>query len=253
MPKQRIPRNKKYNPLEHSVVQALIRNEPTQTYEATDFHEALLFGIAREIGRVHSNRYQTSWDRWSDDPHIPGIQWRRYAYDCDCPNEKDSFVPSHLDSCPLCQPNFSFGGVSFNWYKNPGRGMSVNVLWSPRKWSAWLDRCLSKIREFDIRSLPTHRPLQPMPSASHCYEASILWMAWGREKEHEILLIDLENRILQGESELNANKVDECWARIPPILPANKEQKLSILRAIVFGITAEKMRSQREDILKVYR
>jgi hypothetical protein len=141
--------HKPYNALEHSVVQALITNDTTEAYEATDFHEALLFAIAREIGRVHLSRYQTSWNRWSDDPHIPGIRWHRYVYDCGCPEDGDNFIPRHEEDCPTAQPNFQFENVCFRWYKNPGRGMSVNVVMADSEWRAWFDRCITKIREFE--------------------------------------------------------------------------------------------------------
>ena len=128
---------KPYNPLEQ-----------TEIFEATDFHEALLFSIAREIGRVHHNRYQASWDRWSDDPHIPGIHWRSYRYECGCPEEND-FIPRHTEDCQAILPNFRFENISFRWYKNPGRGMSVSSNMSESEWVSWFDRCLAVIRKFD--------------------------------------------------------------------------------------------------------
>ena len=138
-----------YDPLNHSIVQAMT-GEKHEAYEATDFHEALLFAIAREIGRVHYSRYQTSWDRWSDDPHIPGIQWRSYITDCGCLEENDSFIPQHAEDCPAIQPNFGFAGVEFRWYKYPGRGMSVSKILSATEWASWFISCIAKIREFDI-------------------------------------------------------------------------------------------------------
>ena len=139
---------KKYNPIDHSVVQ-LVTGEPFESLEATDFHEALLFAIGREIGRVHWNRYQKEWTRWSDDPNIPGIRWRRYMYDCDCQEDNDGFIPRHEDGCSINSPNFEFDGVCFRWYKNPGRGMSVNKEMPSGAWVAWFNDCIKKIREFD--------------------------------------------------------------------------------------------------------
>jgi hypothetical protein len=142
---------KQFNAFDHSLVQALVSPTRTCDYEATDFHEALLFGIAREIGRVHFNHYQSSWDRWSDDPHIPGIHWRVYRYDCDCLEKAtpDNFLPVHGEDCVQNQPHFRFEDVEFVWYKYPGRDMSINKEMSAEEWRAWFDRCLARIREFD--------------------------------------------------------------------------------------------------------
>jgi len=117
-------------------------------YRATDFQTALLFAIASEIGRVHHNRYQTSWDRWDDDPHIPGIHWRRYRYDCDCTEAKD-FLPQHVAACCEGAPHFAFEDVDFEWYKYPGRDMTVSREMHTSAWVAWFDRCLKVIRSFD--------------------------------------------------------------------------------------------------------
>lgn len=237
---------KRYNPLEHSVVQGLIRNEPHQSYEASDFHEALLFAVAREIGRVHWNRYQKSWDRWSDDPHIPGIQWRRYIYDCDC-KEDEGFIPKHDENCPLLQPNFRFGEAEFNWYKNPGRGMSVNQDWAPEKWMEWFNKCLEKIREFGPKhSSVTQNPLLPMPKAMHFYlaECDIHHPAHWKRKDSRAEMISriqpIESEILKGESDLKG----EGWETI---LPRGSKAKLAALRLIAIGICAEKRRSEHED------
>lgn len=139
---------KQYSPLDHSVVQ-FMTNELVQEFEATDFHEALLFGIAREIGRVHWNVYQKSWDRWDDDPKIPEIHWRRYRYECACEEHyNDPFVPQHLPGCIQLTPCFEFAGVRFNWYKNPGRGMSMNAMKTDTEWRLWFEACITQIKAF---------------------------------------------------------------------------------------------------------
>lgn len=138
-----------YNPLEHSVVQAM-NGDRMGRYEATDFHEALLFAIAREVARVHSNVYHESWDRWGDDPKIPSLHWRHYQYDCECPDGSGWGPEQHLPDCSSSTPHFQFEDVEIDWYKNPGRGMSVNKDWPAEQWVAWFDRCLAKVREFDV-------------------------------------------------------------------------------------------------------
>lgn len=238
---------KPYNPLEHSVVSALIRNEPHERYEATDFHEALLFAIAREIGRVHHNRYQTSWDRWSDDPHIPGIQWRRYAYDCDCPEDSDGFTPRHLENCPLCQPNFGFEDVRFTWYKNPGRGMSVNKSWSADEWMQWFDRCVAKVREFDYRVGGGSHTMQPLPEGDAFYLAAchVLFAPSLEESPLKDEIISLKSAAEEGQREIHRDERrddDGYWRFVEKGDLSERD-----VRLIALGVMAEKYRSQRND------
>lgn len=238
---------KPYNPLEHSIVQALIRNEPTESFEATDFHEALLFAIAREIGRVHHNRYQTSWDRWSDDPHIPGIQWRRYAYGCDCPETSDGFIPKHLETCPLLTPNFGFEDIRFSWYKNPGRGMSINKEWPPARWLAWFNRCLDKIREFDPPCAgSSDHTMAPMPEADHFYEAACSFCLASTmaddavQRELEAVRLAAEKGQREISTETGAEERENPWLLELDLTP--REVKL-----VMLGIRAEKHRASRND------
>lgn len=235
-----------YNPLEHSIVQALIRNEPHEQYEASDFHEALLFAIAREIGRVHHNRYQTSWDRWSDDPHIPGIQWRRYAYDCDCPEDSDSFVPRHLEDCVLCQPNFGFEDVRFTWYKNPGRGMSVNKDWTSTEWLAWFNRCIAKVKEFDINISGESHSISPLPGGNEFYSAAVHVM-FGPSLQKQPLhgeLEQLRGSAQDGQREIaSEDKATEgYWSLVEKGDLTDRD-----VRLIALGVMAERYRSQRND------
>lgn len=142
-----------YNPLNHSIVQAMGGGAYGE-YQATDFHEALLREIGREISRIHWNRYQKPWDTSEDDPEIPGIWWRNFRYDCPC-LEVDSGGWSderyHTEDCLRTKPNFQFETVTFNWYKHLGRGMSTNTSMDAEGWMRWFDRCIAKVRENDVR------------------------------------------------------------------------------------------------------
>lgn len=238
---------KQYNPLEHSIVQAVLRNEPHERYEASDFHEALLFAIAREIGRVHHNRYQKSWDRWSDDPHIPGIQWRRYVYDCDCPEDNDGFIPSHDENCALCQPNFGFEDVRFSWYKNPGRGMSVNKDWAPSEWTAWFARCIAKIREFDSRIPGGDHSMGPLPDSNDYYSAAcqVMFAPAVQESPLKEELQHVKSAAETGQREIakeGKNEDGYCWRHIERGDLTDRD-----VRLIALGIMAERYRSQRND------
>jgi hypothetical protein len=237
---------KLYNPLEHSIVQALIRNEPHEAYEANDFHEALLFAIAREIGRVHHNRFQAPWDRWSDDPHIPGIQWRRYVYDCECPESEDNFVPRHREDCPLCQPNFGFEDVRFAWYKNPGRGMSVNKDWPPSEWVAWFERCISKIKEFDVHIGGGQHSMKPLPDSESFYSAACCVMFTPAQSEaplrDELEAVrqaaqDGQRCIARDEGTKDSAKY---WGTIERGDLSDRD-----VRLVALGIMAERIRSHR--------
>ena len=44
-----------YKPLEHSVVQALLKPDATHCYEVSDFVEALICVLYRELERVYWN------------------------------------------------------------------------------------------------------------------------------------------------------------------------------------------------------
>lgn len=219
-------------------------NDDTERFEATDFHKALLFAIGREIGRVHWNRYQTSWNRWSDDPHIPGIQWHRYVYGCNCPEDDDGFVPRHLDDCLKAQPNFQFENVSFRWYKNPGRGMSVSVAMKEEEWVTWFNRCLDKIREFDIKHSATERYLSPTPDAQDFHSARVHTMWQTDWKEHREVLSQQLDAIREAILLADSKEMPE-WGHILADFPADLRE--AGLLAVACGIVAEKTRAQHKD------
>lgn len=146
---------KPYNPLSHSLVQAM--HGVWSEYEADDFVEALLQSILEEIKRVHWNVYQHEWDStyWGDsisDPEIPGLYYSRWYTDhCDCGGIDND--RSHEPNCVGLKPNFQFEDVEFRWYKRPGRGMSTNKNMTSDDWRQWFQRCIDKIRDFDVKHL----------------------------------------------------------------------------------------------------
>lgn len=136
-----------YNPLNHSVVQAV--SGTWCSYEADDFIEALFMAILKEIKRVHWNVYQHSWGpSWHadeiEDPEITGILFTRYYDGCKCEDE-----PEHRPDCRHAKPNFQHEDVQFRWYKYPGRGMSTNKDWTPTEWRDWFGRCLNTVKAFE--------------------------------------------------------------------------------------------------------
>jgi hypothetical protein len=87
-----------YNPLRHSVVQAFLKADATQMYEADDFIDALLQAVRRELSRVYWNVHQEQLDDRNDWQFldIPGFEYRRYYWDdCDCGAES----PVHDAAC----------------------------------------------------------------------------------------------------------------------------------------------------------
>ena len=140
-------RTKEYNPMRHSIVQAL--NGGWCQYEADDFIEAIFDKVLEEIRRVHWNVYQHQWEpTWHgdkvEDPHIPGIEFVRYYDGCPCEDDDE-----HKPECRHAKPNFKHEDVEFRWYKWPGRGMSTNKDWTAQEWRDWLTRCLATVRAFD--------------------------------------------------------------------------------------------------------
>lgn len=133
-----------YNPLNHSIVQTLYGSH--EEFQCDDFVQALLDHVLEEIKRVHWNLYQHEWSpTWHgddiEDPCIPGIEFNRY-YECSCEDV-------HKEGCPSVRPNFIYSGVVFKWYKWPGRGMSVNVNYTPAQWYGWHKSCLEQVRKVD--------------------------------------------------------------------------------------------------------
>jgi hypothetical protein len=227
-----------YNPLAHSIVQA-VTGELYCKYEATDFHIALLFAIAREIGRVHWNRFQTSWNRWSDDPHIPGIQWTQYQGGCDCPEDGDGCIPQHSEECRATKANFVFEDIEFRWYKNPGRGTSVSKDMPAEQWLAWFERCLSKIREFDSGAWATEVPL-PKVAHFHLGKCDFAFDIGGQyHPDVRPILEQLSTAAERADADLSGEK----WPRIVPRDPASRK---AIVLAIALGVFAEKQRAIHE-------
>lgn len=90
---------KEYNPLQHSVVQALFKADATQRYEIPNYVEALLFGLIRELDRCYWNWNQESLEDRIDWQLIDcGFEYRRYCWDdCDCGADS----PVHAKDCPF--------------------------------------------------------------------------------------------------------------------------------------------------------
>ena len=129
---------KEYNPLEHSVVQALLKPDATHRYECDDFIEALMFGLRRELERCYWNWNQEQLDERKDWELVGldlGFEYRRYYWG----DEEDE----------AGRPNFKFGSVVINWYKHVGRGMSTNVDWNEKQWREWFDEAMKAIRLYD--------------------------------------------------------------------------------------------------------
>jgi hypothetical protein len=130
--------SKEYNALDHSVVQALLKPDATQRYEADAFIEALLRGIVHELERVYWNWNQEQLNNREDWEflEIPGFEYRRYCW-TDDPGE-------------CARPNMKFGAVIIDWYKYLGRGMSVNVDWSALQWKSWFNDVLKALSMYDV-------------------------------------------------------------------------------------------------------
>ena len=112
------------------------RPHATSEYDLPAFGEACFWMAKRELGRVYWNVHQEEFeDRGLYPPgHQPfGVTWRAY----DWSDEPDDI------------PNFAWGGVEIRWYKYPGRGMNVNVDWTPDQWSKWLNEFLVYMHKVD--------------------------------------------------------------------------------------------------------
>ena len=137
---------REYNPLEHSVVQALLKPDATHQYETSDFVEALIIALKRELDLVYWNWNQESLDDrkdWQFTDLPGGFEYRRYYWD-----DEEEF-------CEL--PNMKFAGVSINWYKHIGRGMSTNVDFSNDQWVQWFGEALNAIRLYNVCMQVRHR------------------------------------------------------------------------------------------------
>lgn len=129
---------KEYNPLEHSVVQAFLKPDGWQRYEADDFIEALLVGLKNELEICYWNWNQESLENrenWELLEVPGGFEYRRYYWG----DEEDESG----------RPNLKFGPVVVNWYKHLGRGMSINVDWNERQWREWFDEAMKAIRLYN--------------------------------------------------------------------------------------------------------
>lgn len=92
--------NKEYNPLEHSVVQALMKADACNQFEVErgGYIHCLLKGVVDEIEHVYRNWNQASFEDHEDWQflEIPGFEYRRYWWgDCDCGAES----PVHAKDC----------------------------------------------------------------------------------------------------------------------------------------------------------
>lgn len=150
---------KKYNPLEHSVVQALLKPDGTHRYECDDFIEALIFALKKELDRCYWNWHQQQLDERKDWELIDadlGFEYRRYYWG----DEEDE-----------CQrPNFKFGPVVINWYKHIGRGMSCNVDWTEKQWRDWFDGAMKAIRLYDRCLQFTHQEFRDKDAGREPFE-----------------------------------------------------------------------------------
>lgn len=129
---------KKYNPLNHSVVQACLKADGWQNFEADDFVEALVYGLKTELDRAYWNWHQEILDNRKDWQLLDigeGFEYRRYYWG------------DEEHECSL--PNLAFREVRINWYKHIGRGMSVNVDWDANRWRVWFDEAMKVIRLYD--------------------------------------------------------------------------------------------------------
>ena len=98
---------------------------------------ALFAGLLDEIRRVYWNVNQKEWES-SDDPKIPGMEWRPYWWG-------GEEAPEAL------LPNFKFEDVEVRFYKHPGRNNSTNRELTPEEWASWYERALDAIWKADIR------------------------------------------------------------------------------------------------------
>jgi len=107
---------------------------PTGRYNCPEWVEALFFYIKEEMERVYWNVKQEQWDG-NADPGIPLIEWRPYYWGD--------------DETEAEKPNFRFSTVEFRWYKNPGRGMSLNCELSHDEWIEWFELVLEHLRKYE--------------------------------------------------------------------------------------------------------
>lgn len=92
--------SKKYKPLEHSVVQALLKADACNRYEVErhGFVHALLREIVARLETAYWNAKQEQFENRKDREflEIPGFEYRRYYWDdCDCGAE----YPVHAKDC----------------------------------------------------------------------------------------------------------------------------------------------------------
>lgn len=89
-----------YNPLDHSVVQALLKPDATHRYEVPEYVEALVFHLKRELDTVYWNWNQSSLEDSKDWQLVMpwGFEYRRYCWgDCDC----GANSPVHIPDCRM--------------------------------------------------------------------------------------------------------------------------------------------------------
>lgn len=100
---------KEYNPLEHSVVQSLLKADACNRYEVdrNGFVACLIFGIISELERVYWNIKQEQLKDREDWRflEVPGLEYRRYCWnDCDCGADS----PVHDKECPYVRDHYEW-------------------------------------------------------------------------------------------------------------------------------------------------
>lgn len=112
---------------------------PTGEFECPNFVHALLDYLLWRIGLVVWNRDQKEWSKY-EDPKIDGLEYRTYCWDDESPE--------------AAKPNFKWRDAEIRWYKYPGRGMSVNVDWTPQQWVEWFDTIHDHLHALQHAEIP---------------------------------------------------------------------------------------------------
>lgn len=104
-----------YNPLNHSVVQAL--QSTWQRFEASQFVAALIREIKAELETAYWNVKQQNFEDRKEREflEIPGFAFRDFTYDCDCGSE----APLHAPDCPALTEFMSWNERRIAWCTVP--------------------------------------------------------------------------------------------------------------------------------------
>jgi hypothetical protein len=130
---------------------------PTGEFALSELGLAVFFHALRELRRVYQNLHDVEWEDYTNGTIGP-VTWNRYywgdaAYATSEPDEFD-------------RPNFVAFEVELRWYKHPGRGMSVNVEYSPQQWADWLERVLAGLEAVERAGLANGRTDEDDPGVS---------------------------------------------------------------------------------------